>query len=94
MITVVANRFVKENTVAKAITLYKQLVKETLAEDGCLRYELHQDEKDSTHFVMIEEWSSKEALDNHFKSQHFTNIIPQLDLLTKNTGDVYILKKV
>ncbi len=94
MITVVANRFVKEESVSEAMALYKQLVEATLAEDGCIRYELYQDEKDTTHFVMIEDWASKESLENHFQSPHFTSIVPKLEGLSRGTGEVFKLHKI
>lgn len=46
------------------------LVAPTLKEKGCIKYDLHQDQKDPSVFIFIEEWTSKEDLDNHSASDH------------------------
>jgi quinol monooxygenase YgiN len=33
-------------------------------------------------YVITEEWASKEALDTHMQSEHFTRIIPLLGALS------------
>ena len=46
------------------------LVAPTLQEEGCIKYELHQDIEDPTQFVFIEEWESMEHLKEHSVSEH------------------------
>ncbi len=41
------------------------LVAPSQSEEGCIRYELWQDNEDPTHFAMVEEWESDEALNAH-----------------------------
>lgn len=53
----------------------------TKKEEGCINYELYQDEQNSTILTMIEEWDNKQSLDMHFKSEHFTKIVPILGKL-------------
>ena len=42
----------------------------TRLETGCLRYDLHVDLDDPTKFTFIEEWESREDLQNHGQSAH------------------------
>jgi quinol monooxygenase YgiN len=44
----------------------------TLAEEGCIRYDLFVDVSDAAKFTFIEEWASQAALDRHSQSAHIT----------------------
>lgn len=46
------------------------LVAPTRQEKGCIKYDLHQDQKDPAVFIFIEEWESAEHLQNHSKAAH------------------------
>lgn len=81
MIKVIAQFFIKEENLVQALELGIKLVKETRMESGCLNYNLLQDESNPNHLIFIEEWVSGEALDIHFKTSHFTEIIPKLEAL-------------
>jgi len=82
MVKVIAhNFFVKEN-IEKAMPLFEEMVAETRKEAGCLQYELYRDNADDTHFVFDESWETQAHLDAHFKTPHFTRIIPQIGELT------------
>lgn len=43
----------------------EHLVAPSQQEQGCIRYELWQDNEDPTIFAMVEEWESNEDLDAH-----------------------------
>lgn len=43
----------------------EQLVADTLREDGCLRYELHQSLEDPHLLIFVESWQSEEKLQAH-----------------------------
>ncbi|MGK5011662.1 putative quinol monooxygenase [Janthinobacterium sp. MDB2-8] len=45
------------------------------AESGCLRYELHLDNKIPTRFIMLEEWTDKAALTAHDTTPHFKALV-------------------
>jgi quinol monooxygenase YgiN len=44
--------------------------RETLKEAGCLSYDLHQSISDSSVFVFVERWQSREALTAHLDTAH------------------------
>jgi quinol monooxygenase YgiN len=46
------------------------LVKPTLAEEGCLAYELFESAAEAGTFVTVERWRSQDDLDAHMKTQH------------------------
>lgn len=94
MIKVVARSFAKEDKLNEIIEFYKELVELTRKEDGCIKYELYRDEKDPTIVTMIEEWESREALDEHMKSEHFTRIVPKLGKLMAKESDMNIYNKL
>lgn len=62
---------VKPEAIQEMLPVFKQLVAGSQAEEGCIFYNLHQDTKDSTKFVMLEEWKSQEAIDFHNNTKHF-----------------------
>lgn len=94
MIKVVAKNFAKEDKINEILELYKELVELTRKEEGCIKYELYQDEKDFTILKIIEEWESRQALDKHFKSEHFTRIVPVVGKFMSKEGDINIYNKL
>lgn len=62
---------VKPEAIQEMLPVFKQLVAGSQTEEGCIFYNLHQDTKDSTKFVMLEEWKSQEAIDFHNSTTHF-----------------------
>ncbi len=48
----------------------ESFVAPTRLEEGCIRYDLFVDLDHPTKFTFIEEWASREALNNHGQSAH------------------------
>ncbi len=93
MVKVVAQNTLAVEKVDEAINLYQELVAKTRQEDGCIKYELFQDVKDPAILTVIEEWESREALDLHRKTEHFTRIVPMINEF-KVSSNLNIYKKV
>ncbi|OFI06017.1 autoinducer 2-degrading protein LsrG [Clostridium acetireducens DSM 10703] len=91
MIKVVAKKFVKQDKLDEVIKLYEELVEASRKEEGCIKYELFQDDKDSTILAVIEEWESKDALAKHNNAEHFKRIVPMIAklVLPESTVNVY-----
>ncbi len=72
-LTIVAN--IKAN--ADKIELVKaellKLIEITRAEEGCINYDLHQDNEDLSHFVFYENWESRELWQAHMANQHLAD---------------------
>lgn len=47
-----------------------KVLKESRHEPGCINYDLHVAETDPSLFVLYENWSSQDALDEHFQLPH------------------------
>jgi quinol monooxygenase YgiN len=50
------------------------LIEATRAEDGCIRYELTQNNNDAVDFTFIEEWTDDQSLDKHLESAHIRDL--------------------
>lgn len=70
MLTIVVKITVNEDAVAVVKSHMKNLVAETVKEDGCIEYRLHQDNDNPAIFFFYETWSSQEALHKHLESDH------------------------
>lgn len=90
----VSKRFIKDGKVEDVINIFKELAGPSRAENGCLSYELFQDQKDPRVFAIIEEWADQVALDAHKKTDHFVNLVPVLDELTEKKLDFNLYNKV
>ncbi|MDR2015259.1 MAG: antibiotic biosynthesis monooxygenase [Azoarcus sp.] len=94
MIKVVAQFFIKSGEVEKALILGKKLVLDTRKENGCVSYELCQSLKDDANIAFIEEWENQAALDAHFQTPHFTDLVPRILALTEQETVITAFKKV
>lgn len=94
MIKVIAKSFVKKDKIEKVLELAKMLVEETVKEDGCISYEMYQDDKTPSTLIMVEEWETNEALNNHMSSDHFKRIVPQMGEFMDQKSELNICKKV
>ncbi|HEY5575418.1 MAG TPA: putative quinol monooxygenase [Clostridiaceae bacterium] len=90
----VSKRIIKEGKTDDVIHVFNGLAGPSRAENGCLSYELFQDQKDPRVFLIIEEWADQLALDAHKKTDHFLNLIPVLDELTEKKLDFNLCNKV
>jgi quinol monooxygenase YgiN len=65
----------KEDALRQALLA---LVQPTRAEEGCVQYDLHEENAKPGNFVFYENWKSKEALDLHMASPHFSAFLPRV----------------
>ncbi|EPE96332.1 putative quinol monooxygenase [Rhizobium grahamii] len=63
--TIIAITTAKPGKEATLGTAQEKLVAETLAEDGCLRYELHQSLDDGRVRIFVETWASEDQWRAH-----------------------------
>jgi quinol monooxygenase YgiN len=72
-VRVIAHVKAKPDKIDATRDLLSGLVLPTRIEEGCITYQLYQNEADPTDFAFIEEWTSDEDLAAHFSSDHFKN---------------------
>ncbi len=70
------------------------LLEPTRSEDGCIRYDLFQNQADPTEFTFIEEWRDKAALDAHLASAHIQDAIGKLPSLVANGPEISLYNPV
>ncbi len=50
-----------------------KLVEKTRAEEGCVQYDLHQDNQHPQQFLFFENWTTRELWQAHIASQHIAD---------------------
>ena len=89
MVTIIVNIKVKENKKLDFFNLIKELIHESREEDGCISYELYDNNNDANSFVLIENWISQKAIDEHNQTEHFISIGPKLKELASLDINLY-----
>lgn len=69
-LTIVANIIAKSDKIDLVKSELEKLIDITLNEDGCLQYDLHQDNENKAHFLFYENWESRELWQMHMAAQH------------------------
>ena len=69
-VTVVARIKAKPEASTKIHEELLKLIEPTRSEDGCINYDLYQDNEDPSLFFFLENWESRELLDKHLESEH------------------------
>lgn len=82
MVHVIARLISKPDTIEQTLEVLLSIIGPTRAEDGCILYELFQNNSDPTDFTFVEEWTNDAALDAHLESPHLIDAKTKLgDLL-------------
>lgn len=79
MLKVIAEDFIHADALATVLPLYRELVDCTRREPLCIAYDLFVDQKDPGHFVFIEQWPDRAALDAHCATEHFQRLVPLIN---------------
>jgi quinol monooxygenase YgiN len=74
-VRVIAHIKAKPETIQATRELLTTLILPTRIEEGCITYQLYQNEDDPTDFTFIEEWTSDEDLDAHLQSDHLKRFL-------------------
>lgn len=78
-LTIIANIIAKEDKVDLVKAELIKLIDKTRVEEGCINYDLHQDNSNPAHFVFHENWESEAALDTHLASAHIADYIAAVE---------------
>ena len=74
-LTIVANIVAQADKVELVKSELLKLLDPTRAEEGCINYDLHQNNDDPAHFVFYENWASVAHLQTHLATTHIANYI-------------------
>jgi quinol monooxygenase YgiN len=78
-LTVVAKVVAKNESVENVRTELLKLIEPTRKENGCIEYNLHQDNEDPATFIFYETWESLACLERHMNTVHFKDYINAVD---------------
>lgn len=79
MLLLIAEDFIKIDSIPIVLPLYEELVSKTRKETGCISYELTHDIKNPGHFLFLERWIDEAALQIHTETEHFQHLVPLID---------------
>ena len=78
-LTIVANITAKTDKIDLVKAELEKLIDITRAEEGCLQYDLHQDNENPAHFMFYENWETRELWQAHMSAQHLQDYMAATD---------------
>lgn len=69
-LTIVAHIHANADKIDLVKSELEKLIPTTRAEEGCIQYDLHQDNVHPTHFMFYENWESRDLWQAHMNNQH------------------------
>jgi len=75
ILTIVARIEAKKENLALVKSEVLKLIEPTLKEEGCIQYDLHQDNEDPTVFIFFENWVSRELWQVHMDNDHLVAFV-------------------
>ncbi|MFS4466619.1 putative quinol monooxygenase [Maribacter sp. 2210JD10-5] len=85
ILTIVANIHAKPEHVERVKSELIKLIAPTRAEEGCLNYDLHQDNVNENHFMFYENWASRALWQKHMQSEHILELQKIIDDIVEAT---------
>tara|TARA_R110001583_G_scaffold154770_1_gene306483 strand:- start:94 stop:390 length:297 start_codon:yes stop_codon:yes gene_type:complete len=74
-LTIVARILVKEGKVDLVKNELLKLIELTRAEEGCINYDLHQDNENENLFLFHENWTNRELWQKHMQNDHLAEYV-------------------
>lgn len=81
-LTIIANIIANDDKIELIKAELLKLIEVTRAEEGCINYDLHQDNENPAYFTFYENWESRELWQAHMGNQHLA------DYMTATEGSV------
>ena len=89
-LTIIANIIANTDKVELVKAELLKLIKITRAEEGCINYDLHQDNENHAHFTFYENWQSRELWQIHMNNNHLADYM----LATEGAVKEFTLNKM
>ena len=93
-VVVVAVFEAKEGEEDRVQSTLSEAVTATHSEEGCLKYALHRDRNEPRRFVLVEMWSSQEALDTHLGQPSLIPIIELAEGALENPIQMWVCESL
>ncbi len=71
--------------------ILQNLIDPTRKEQGCIHYYFHEISNTPGTFIFYEQWASKNDLDNHMKSEHFTSCLKKCEPFLAKAAEITFL---
>jgi len=95
LIIVLAEITFKKNITDEVIEESQALIKDSLAEKGCIDYQLYNPVGNDNSLLFLEKWEEKSYLELHLKQPHFINFHRSFgNLFEKTEISVYSSEKI
>lgn len=78
-LTIVANIKANPDKIDLVKSELLKLIDITRAEEGCINYDLHQDNENPAHFLFYENWESRELWQTHMGAPHLAAYMAATD---------------
>ena len=78
-LTIVANIKANPDKIDLVKSELLKLIDITRAEEGCINYDLHQDNENPAHFLFYENWESREVWQTHMGAPHLAAYMAATD---------------
>ena len=78
-LTLIANITAKADKIDLVKAELEKLIAPTRAEQGCINYDLHQDNENPAHFMFFENWETRDLWQTHMNSPHLQHYIAATD---------------
>jgi len=78
-LTIVANIKANDDKINLVKAELLKLIEITRAEEGCINYDLHQDNENPAHFMFYENWETRELWQTHMGNQHLQDYMAATD---------------
>jgi quinol monooxygenase YgiN len=88
MIVVIARVQTDAERRERLVEMGQALVLASRRDAGCLAYDLYEDVARENAFVVVEEWESREALDQHFATPHIAAFMGAIGNVVVEPPDV------
>ena len=72
-LTIVANILAKSDHLELVKTELLKLIEVTRKEEGCINYDLHQDNENPNRFLFFENWENRELWQKHMNNKHLAD---------------------
>lgn len=93
LLTVVAKVKAKKESVETVKSELLKLIEPTRKENGCIAYNLHQDNEDPAVFIFYETWESSACLEKHMGADHFKGCVSVISPLLEEQA-VHIMTRI
>lgn len=78
-LTITGNVLVKDGHIDVVRAELEKLIPITRAEEGCIQYDLHQDNENPKYFMFYENWESRELWQTHMQNDHLKSYMAATD---------------